>query len=75
MSEEFQGKATLARHRLVNERLKEEIAELHAFSQVRLVSSILVLWSNGTEVLMVFGLEQKTYTPKQYEALAQKAGQ
>ena len=29
----FQGKATLQRHRLVNEKLKEEIAAVHAFSQ------------------------------------------
>ncbi|GAA5935690.1 Bol2p [Sporobolomyces koalae] len=29
----FAGKTTLKRHREVNEKLKEEIAELHAFSQ------------------------------------------
>ncbi|KAG8904200.1 hypothetical protein FRB99_002103 [Tulasnella sp. 403] len=29
----FEGKLTLARHRLVNQLLKDEIAQLHAFSQ------------------------------------------
>ncbi|KAJ3003366.1 hypothetical protein HKX48_001797 [Thoreauomyces humboldtii] len=29
----FEGKNTLQRHRLVNEALKEEIAQIHAFSQ------------------------------------------
>ncbi|EHS64324.1 hypothetical protein PGT21_002664 [Puccinia graminis f. sp. tritici] len=33
VSPEFAGKTTLAKHRLVNERLKDEISELHAFSQ------------------------------------------
>ncbi|KAH9466169.1 hypothetical protein MJO28_001190 [Puccinia striiformis f. sp. tritici] len=33
VSPEFIGKTTLAKHRLVNERLKDEISELHAFSQ------------------------------------------
>lgn len=33
VSDEFSGKNLLAKHRLVNERLKEEIAELHAFTQ------------------------------------------
>lgn len=32
----FREKRTLARHRLVNETLKEEISKVHAFSQVRL---------------------------------------
>lgn len=32
----FQGKTTLARHRLVNEQLKDEIAQIHAFTQVNL---------------------------------------
>lgn len=29
----FSGKSTLARHRLVNKELKEEIASIHAFTQ------------------------------------------
>ncbi|TFY70806.1 hypothetical protein EVG20_g2193 [Dentipellis fragilis] len=35
VSEAFQGKNTLARHRFVNELLKREIADMHAFTQVR----------------------------------------
>jgi stress-induced morphogen len=30
----FKGKTTLARHRFVNEILKDQIAQMHAFSQV-----------------------------------------
>jgi len=33
VSEQFEGKMTLARHRLVNELLKDQIAQMHAFSQ------------------------------------------
>ncbi|GAA6000252.1 hypothetical protein JCM10207_007925 [Rhodosporidiobolus poonsookiae] len=33
VSPSFAGKPTLKRHREVNEKLKEEIAELHAFTQ------------------------------------------
>jgi len=33
VSPEFERKGTLAKHRLVNERLKAEIADLHAFTQ------------------------------------------
>lgn len=33
VSEAFNGKSTLARHRLVNEVLKEQISQMHAFSQ------------------------------------------
>jgi len=33
VSDEFEGKPTLARHKLVNELLKDQIAEMHAFSQ------------------------------------------
>ncbi|RUP17001.1 bola protein [Jimgerdemannia flammicorona] len=29
----FEGKSLLERHRLVNEKLKDEIAKIHAFSQ------------------------------------------
>lgn len=30
----FEGKRLLARHKLVNEALKEEISKVHAFTQV-----------------------------------------
>ncbi|KAI9146166.1 bola domain-containing protein [Paraphysoderma sedebokerense] len=33
VSKMFEGKPLLARHRLVNDMLKEEIASMHAFSQ------------------------------------------
>ncbi|KAH9856272.1 bola-like protein [Lenzites betulinus] len=33
VSEAFEGKNTLARHRYINEVLKTEIAQMHAFSQ------------------------------------------
>lgn len=33
VSDQFEGKSTLQRHRLVNDRLKAEIASMHAFSQ------------------------------------------
>ncbi|OCH88505.1 bola-like protein [Obba rivulosa] len=33
VSEAFAGKTTLARHRFINELLKNEIAQMHAFSQ------------------------------------------
>ncbi|CAA7262585.1 hypothetical protein NLJ89_g9419 [Agrocybe chaxingu] len=33
VSESFQGKSTLARHRMVNDLLKDQIAQMHAFSQ------------------------------------------
>ncbi|KAI0334157.1 bola-like protein [Cubamyces sp. BRFM 1775] len=34
VSAAFEGKNTLARHRFINEVLKKEIAQMHAFSQV-----------------------------------------
>lgn len=33
VSDSFEGKTTLARHRMVNELLKAQIAQMHAFSQ------------------------------------------
>ncbi|KAL0951557.1 hypothetical protein HGRIS_008239 [Hohenbuehelia grisea] len=33
VSEAFEGKSTLARHRWINELLKSEIEQMHAFSQ------------------------------------------
>ncbi|KAF8525582.1 bola-like protein [Hysterangium stoloniferum] len=33
VSEAFEGKMTLARHRMINELLKDQIAQMHAFSQ------------------------------------------
>lgn len=34
VSSAFEGKRLLARHKLVNEALKEEISKVHAFTQV-----------------------------------------
>ncbi|KAJ7066692.1 bola protein [Mycena amicta] len=33
VSEDFEGKSTLVRHRWINQLLKDEIAQMHAFSQ------------------------------------------
>ncbi|KAF8460345.1 bola-like protein [Russula ochroleuca] len=33
VSKDFEGKTTLARHRMVNEVLKTQIAQIHAFTQ------------------------------------------
>ncbi|KAF8272729.1 bola-like protein [Lactarius quietus] len=33
VSKKFEGKTTLARHKLVNEALKTQIAQIHAFTQ------------------------------------------
>ncbi|KAN0142183.1 bola-like protein [Lactarius tabidus] len=33
VSKEFEGKTTLARHKMVNEALKTQIAQIHAFTQ------------------------------------------
>ncbi|KAH9993058.1 bola protein [Russula vinacea] len=33
VSKDFEGKTTLARHRIVNEVLKTQIAQIHAFTQ------------------------------------------
>lgn len=38
VSPQFRDKRLLARHRLVNEALKEEISKVHAFSQVRQIT-------------------------------------
>ncbi|KAJ7115881.1 bola protein [Mycena epipterygia] len=37
VSDDFEGKSTLVRHRWVNQLLKDEIAQMHAFSQVRAI--------------------------------------
>ncbi|KAJ6591657.1 bola protein, partial [Mycena vulgaris] len=34
VSDDFEGKSTLMRHRWINQLLKDEIAQMHAFSQV-----------------------------------------
>lgn len=34
VSNDFEGKSVLQRHRMVNEALKEQISKIHAFSQV-----------------------------------------
>ena len=33
VSDDFNGKSTLSRHKMVNQFLKEELKEIHAFSQ------------------------------------------
>ncbi|KAF7294392.1 hypothetical protein MKEN_00886900 [Mycena kentingensis (nom. inval.)] len=33
VSKDFEGKSTLMRHRLINQVLKDEVAQMHAFSQ------------------------------------------
>lgn len=33
VSKDFEGKTTLARHKMVNEALKAQIAQIHAFTQ------------------------------------------
>ncbi|KAI0286500.1 bola-like protein [Russula brevipes] len=33
VSKQFEGKTTLARHRMVNQVLKDQIAQVHAFTQ------------------------------------------
>jgi len=45
----FQGKSTLQRHRLVNEKLKEEIAAVHAFSQKTFTPEQWKESSNGSK--------------------------
>ncbi|KAG9087046.1 hypothetical protein FS749_003207 [Ceratobasidium sp. UAMH 11750] len=47
VSKSFEGKTTLTRHRMVNDQLKDDISQMHAFSQ-------------------------KSYTPKQWDALQAK---
>ncbi|KXN86684.1 hypothetical protein AN958_09768 [Leucoagaricus sp. SymC.cos] len=37
VSDDFEGKTTLQKHRLINEALKEEITQMHAISLVRSV--------------------------------------
>ncbi|KAG0149343.1 hypothetical protein CROQUDRAFT_653635 [Cronartium quercuum f. sp. fusiforme G11] len=49
VSDEFKGKGLLAKHRLVNERLKEEIAELHAFSQKTFTPEQFAALENPTQ--------------------------
>ena len=41
----FEGKRLLARHKLVNEALKEEISKVHAFTQVSLMD--VVVWNDA----------------------------
>ncbi|KZT58236.1 bola-like protein [Calocera cornea HHB12733] len=42
VSDDFEGLITLKRHRLVNEILRKQIAEMHAFSQVRRALSVMM---------------------------------
>jgi flagellar basal body L-ring protein FlgH len=39
----FEGKRLLARHKLVNEALKEEISKVHAFTQVNKIITIIII--------------------------------
>ncbi|KAH0834000.1 bola protein [Lanmaoa asiatica] len=64
VSEAFEGKTTLARHRLINDTLKAQIAEMHAFSQVRHTCGRLFESNRRSS--------KKTFTPKQYEAYLAK---
>ncbi|KAB5589687.1 bolA-like protein [Ceratobasidium theobromae] len=66
VSDKFVGKPTLARHRLVNELLKNDISQMHAFSQV----SYLSISSAPPEIPSIL---QTTYTPQQWEALQAKS--
>lgn len=53
----FEGKGRLARHKLVNETLKEEISKVHAFTQVR------TKWFFLTSVyLFIFNKIETIYT-------------
>jgi hypothetical protein len=42
----FEGKRLLARHKLVNEALKEEISKVHAFTQVNKIITIIIIIIN-----------------------------
>ncbi|KAH9021098.1 bola-like protein [Lactarius deliciosus] len=57
---DFEGKTTLARHKMVNEALKTQIAQIHAFTQVYLSSSHI----RGTSLMLAV---EKTLTPQQWE--------
>lgn len=83
VSEAFEGKNTLARHRFgefsffrilrriitalspVNDILKAQISQMHAFSQVCFKLALLVTLTS---------IEQKTFTPKQYQDYLAKEG-
>ncbi|CCX35424.1 Uncharacterized bolA-like protein C8C9.11 [Taphrina deformans PYCC 5710] len=57
VSPEFAGKRTLQRHKLVNAALKDEIAAVHAFTQVR---------SRSYSSIRADSV-QKDYTPEEYK--------
>jgi len=44
VSKDFEGKTTLARHKMVNEALKTQIAQIHAFTQKTLTPQ---QWENS----------------------------
>jgi hypothetical protein len=77
VSPEFAGKTTLAKHRLVLERLQQEILELHAFVQVSFTFFMTVhtTYPRGfitdfhVRLLPVSLSTQRTFTPEQYANL------
>lgn len=60
VSPKFIGKNRLIRHRLVNSALKEEIASIHAFTQVNIVRYKI----RDCSMLTFF---QKSFTPEEWE--------
>lgn len=50
----FEGKRLLARHKIVNESLKEEINKVHAFTQV---SSLIFFFFTWSHVIHFISLE------------------
>lgn len=65
VSSAFEGKRLLARHKLVNEALKEEISKVHAFTQVNehAIIQSAEIWS--------FSMK-KSYTPEEWEKKKQE---
>jgi hypothetical protein len=52
VSSVFEGKRLLARHKIVNEALKEEISKVHAFTQVRFI--LISLFTHQLIFLLLF---------------------
>ncbi|CAH7690110.1 bola protein [Phakopsora pachyrhizi] len=49
VSVEFEGKKLLEKHRLVNDRLKDEISQLHAFSQETFTPEQYEVWKSKNQ--------------------------
>ncbi|TFY78242.1 hypothetical protein EWM64_g5774 [Hericium alpestre] len=62
VSEVFAGKTTLARHRMVNEVLKNEIAAIHAFTQLSITPSSRSLFKVG-DAMSAFNPPYPPYDP------------